>query len=273
MRLLLFIALIFVSVSAYNQTLELKKVSTAGFKEYYFIDESTNLKCGKYLKLDKQTKDTLVSGEYKSDQKTGIWKYYADENKLWMAYDFENKSLVLQPEKIGETESFSVFNGNTFSEQKVDNPPFYLGSKNEIESIFLTSIKLSSEITSNSKSGICIARFVVTKEGKIKDIVQELMLTNDLFQQIKNILESMESEWIPAKVNNEAVDAQYMLVLDIKPGGKPLFEDNSKCIVVHFNYSNPQATKRVVGYELRRVDGRDIMDSGMKVSKSKRMFH
>lgn len=273
MRSLFFFALIFVSVSAYNQTLEAKKISTPNSREFYSIDKSTNLKWGKYLKLDKQTKDTLVSGEYKNDQKTGIWKYYADESKLWMAYDFDNKLLVLRPEKIGETESFSVFNGNTFSEQKVDNPPFYLGSKNEIESIFLASIKLSSEITSNSKSGICIARFIVTKEGKIKDIVQELMLTGDLFLQIKNILESMQSEWIPAKVNNEAVDAQYMLVLDIKPGGKPLFEDNSKCIVVHFNYSNPLATKRVVGYELRRVDARDVIDSNIKVSKSKRIFH
>lgn len=273
MRSLIFFTLIFVSFSTYSQVLELKKVSTGNFREFYSIDKSTKKKCGKYLKLDKQTKDTLASGEYKNDQKAGIWKYYADENKLWMAYDFDNKSLVLRPEKTGQSESFSVFNGNAFSEQNVDNPPFYLGSKNEIEDIFLASIKLSSEITSNSKSGICIARFVVTKEGKIKDIVQELMLTNDLFQQIRNTLESLQSEWIPAKVNNEPVDAQYMLVLDIKPGGKPLFEDNPKCIVVHFNYSNPQATRRVVGYELRRVDVRDIMESGVKVSKSKRMFH
>lgn len=268
----MFFFFMFIPFWGSSQTLELKKISTSCFREIYSVDKSTKQKCGKYLKLDRQTKDTLVFGEYKNDQKTGIWKYYADENKLWMAYDFDNKSLVVRPEKTGETETFSVFNGNTFSEQKVDNPPLYLGSKNEIEKIFLASIKLSPEITANSKSGICIVRFVVTKEGKIRDIVQELALTNDLIPQIKNILESMQSDWIPSKINKEAVDAQHMLVLDIKPGGNPFFEDNPKCIVVHFNYLKPATTKRVVGYEIRQVDTQELMDSELKISRSKRIF-
>jgi hypothetical protein len=263
---------IFIPFWSNSQTLGSKKISTSCFREIYFVDKSTKQKCGKYLKLDRRTKDTLVSGEYKNDQKTSIWKYYADENKLWMAYNFDNKSLVLRPKKMVETETFSVFNGNTFSEQNVDNPPFYLGSKNEIEKIFLASIKLSSEITANSKSGICIARFIVTKDGKIRDIVQELVISNDLAPQIKNILESMQGDWIPAKVNKEAVDAQYMLVLDIKPGGNPSFEDNPKCIVVHLNYLKPPTTKRVVGYEIRQVDAQELMDSGLKISRSKRIF-
>ena len=50
-------------------------------------------------------------------------------------------------------------------------------------------------------------------------------------------MEDLKEPWIPAKINGQEVDSQYMLVLDIKPGGKPLFDDNPKCIVVHYNYN------------------------------------
>ena len=49
-------------------------------------------------------------------------------------------------------------------------------------------------------------------------------------------MEDLKEPWIPAKMNGQEVDSQYILVLDIKPEGKPLFEDNPKCIVVHYNY-------------------------------------
>lgn len=272
MRPLLIFILLFSSLVGYNQTVETKKVSSANFKEFYSIDKSTGLKVGPYLRLDKQKKDTLVCGIYQNGQKSGVWKYFGHENVLWVAYDFSKKSLVYVSEEINKVDSFMVQKGNSYINLEVDNPPIYLGSKSEIELTFLSRIKLSAEITANTKSGISIARFVVGKEGKVKEITSDLMLSGDLFPQIKEILETLEGEWIPAKVKGEATDAQYMLVLDIKPGGQPLFADNPKCIVVHFNYSNPLNTKRVVGYELRRVDARDMIDSNIKVSRSRRMF-
>lgn len=272
MRPLLIFILLLSSLDSYNQTVETKKVSSAYFKEFYSVDKSTGLSVGPYVRLDKQKKDTLVYGIYQDGQRCGVWKYFGDENALWVAYDFSKKSLVYVSEEINKVDSFMVKKGNSYVNLEVDNPPIYLSSKNEIEAIFLSRIKLAAEITANTKSGISIARFVVSKEGKIKEITSDLMLSGDLFPQIKEILETLEGEWIPAKANGEAIDAQYMLVLDIKPGGKPLFADNPKCIVVHFNYSNLLNTKRVVGYELRRVDAKDMIDSNIKVSRSRRMF-
>jgi hypothetical protein len=77
---------------------------------------------------------------------------------------------------------------------------------------------------------------VIDKTGHLKDIVPEVMMSDVIFPQIKLIMENLKEPWIPAKMNGQEVDSQYILVLDIKPEGKPLFEDNPKCIVVHYNY-------------------------------------
>lgn len=254
MRLLLFIALIFVSVSAYNQTLELKKVSTAGFKEYYFIDESTNLKCGKYLKLDKQTKDTLVSGEYKSDQKTGIWKYYADENNLWMAYDFDKKSIELMPEEISKVDSFWVQIGNSFTFKKVDVSPVYLGSKREIEKIIRANFILPTEVIMQQKWGISIATFIVDENGKMKDFHSDVVTSKEVLTQMEKAFKIIDGVWLPAIMDGKPVDSQIALIYDIRPVGTNfLFKDKPTAITFHYQYDKIKEPKRSVGFEIREV--------------------
>lgn len=208
MKILLFLTPLFLSFATIAQTLETKKINTSCFREIYSIDKSTKLKCGKYLKLTKQSKDTLISGNYQNGQKTGTWRYFKEDNKLWMSYDFDTKLFLSIPEEISKIDSFTVLKGQNFIHTKVDNPPIYLASKNEIEKILLNSIKLNPEIMVNSKSGISVARFVVGSDGKLKDIVQEYSGTT---------------------------------------------------------------TRRVIGYEIRRVDASDIEDS--RLYKSKSLFH
>jgi hypothetical protein len=239
---------------AYNQIIETKKVTSTNFREIYSVDKSTKLKNGSYIKFDKQTKDTLICGQYQNNQKTGVWKYFAEENKLWMVYDFDKESFELVPEEISKVESFIVQKGDAFEFSKVDNPPIYLASKSEIEKVLSSNIKLSSEITSSGKSGLSIAKFVVGKDGKIKDIAEEQMLSKDLFAQIKKALENLEEGWIPAKISGAPVDSQILLVLDIRPSGDPLFSDKPGCIVIHLSYYAHTVTKRVIRYEIRSVD-------------------
>jgi len=236
MRLLCFLILFLVCFTVYSQTTETKKVTSGIFKEIYSVEKKTKVKSGTYVKIDKLSKDTLIVGLYQNNQRSGVWKYFSEGNKLWMSYDFDKKAFALIPDEIKKITQFNVSNGSEYTEQKVDNPPIYLASKKEIEFQISSEIIPTADIVVDSKSGLCIARFVIDKTGHLKDIVPEVMISDAIFPQIKSIMEDLKEPWIPAKMNGQEVDSQYILVLDIKPDGKPLFEDNPKCIVVHYNY-------------------------------------
>jgi len=236
MRFIICLLFLGLSIKGYCQAIETKKVTSGIFKEIYSVEKKTKVKSGTYVKIDKLSKDTLIVGQYQNDQRSGVWKYFSEGNKLWMSYDFDKKAFALIPDEIKNITLFNVSNGSEYTEQKVDNPPIYLASKKEIELQISSGVIPVEDIVVNSKSGLCIARFVIDKTGQLKDIVPEVMLSYAIFPQMKSILEDLKEPWIPAKINGQEVDSQYMLVLDIKPEGKPLFEDNPKCIVVHYNY-------------------------------------
>lgn len=236
MRFIICLLLLAISTKGYNQAVETKKVTSGIFKEIYSVEKKTKVKNGIYVKIDKQSKDTLIVGQYKNDQRSGVWKYFSEGNKLWMSYDFDKKAFALIPDEIKNITQFNVSNGSGYTEQKVDNPPIYLASKKEIELRISSEIVPTADIVVDSRSGLCIARFVIDKTGRLKGIVSEVMMSDAIFPQIKAIMEDLKEPWIPAKINGQEVDSQYMLVLDIKPEGKPLFEDKPGCIVVHYNY-------------------------------------
>jgi len=85
------------------------------------------MKNGDYLKINVDTKDTLISGVYQDDLRKGIWKYYSIGNKPWIVYDYENKSFNLLPSEIVKMDSFLIRKDTSFVDEKVDAPPFYLG--------------------------------------------------------------------------------------------------------------------------------------------------
>jgi len=236
MRFIICLLILGLSTKGYSQAIETKKVTSGIFKEIYSVEKKTKIKSGTYVKIGKLSKDTLIVGQYQNNQRSGVWKYFSEGNKLWMSYDFDKKAFALIPDEIKNLTQFNVSNGSEYTEQKVDNPPIYLASKKEIEFRISSELVPSADIVVNSKSGLCVARFVIDKTGHLKDIVPEVMMSYAIFPQIKLIMEDLKEPWIPAKMNGQEVDSQYILVLDIKPEGKPLFEDNPKCIVVHYNY-------------------------------------
>lgn len=254
MRSLIFIILIFVSFSAYNQTFEVKKVSTANSREFYSIDKSTSSKCGKYFKLDRKTKDTLISGEYKNDQRIGVWKYFSSENKLWMAYNFDKKSFELIPEEISKIDSFWVQIGNTFAFRKVDIPPVYLGSKKEIEKIISANFILPTDVIMQQKWGASIATFIVDKNGKMKDFHGDVVTSKEVLSQMEKAFKLIDGDWLPAIMDGKPVDSQIALVYDIMPvEANFLFKDKPTAITFHYQYDKIKEPKRSVGFEIREI--------------------
>ena len=132
MRFLVLSNAVIFYLTGFSQELELKKVITPNFREIFTVDKTTQLESGNYLKIDKKSKDTLISGTYINGVKSGIWRYFSKDNHLWMSYNFDLKAFVLIPEEISKIDSFAIKNGDSFSYEKVDFPPVYLGFKNEV---------------------------------------------------------------------------------------------------------------------------------------------
>lgn len=270
MRFLVLSLTIFFFHTAHSQEFEVKKVSTANFKEFYTVNKISKLESGTYLKLDKQNKDTLISGIYLNGVKSGIWRYFSKRNNLWMSYNFDRKAFEKLPEAISRIDSFVVKKADSFTYEKVDLPPVYIGFKNEVERILIANFNIPKIIMEKHLSGISIATFVVDKNGKIKEFQGEQVLSSEVFPQMEKALKLVDGDWSPAIVNGEPVDSQIVMVYDITPqGAKYLFQDNPKAIVVHFQYSGVTQTKRTLGYVTRTVPMDDIDFSKMR-SMSKR---
>lgn len=255
MRFIVLSLILFTFLPAIAQEFKIKKVSTAYFLDTYTVDKITKLKSGNYLRLDKENKDTLISGTYRDGEKSGIWRYFSTEGRLWISYNFDSKAFEILPEEISKIDSFVVRKGDSFAFEKVDMPPVYLGSKKEIEKIITSNFKVPIEICENNKSGISIATFVVDKNGKMKEFHGEQMLSNEVLIQLQQAFTLVNGDWSSAKVNGESVDSQVLLVCDIAPyGAKTLFQDNPKAIVVHFQYYGVTTTKQSLGFEIRTVE-------------------
>jgi len=255
MRFLALSISIFFYLAGFSQELEIKKVTTTNFKEIFTVNKTSKLESGNYLKIDRQNKDTLISGTYTDGVKSGIWRYFSKGNELWMTYNFDRKKLEKLPEEISRIDSFVVKRDDSFTFEKVDLPPVYLGSKNEIAKILIASFKVPVEIVQNERSGISIATFCVDKFGKTKEFKGEQVLSNEVYSQMEKSFKLIDGDWYPAIVNGVPVDSQIVLVYDITPSGnKYLFQDNSKAIVVHFQYFGVTKTKRSIGYAVISVD-------------------
>lgn len=249
MRILVFLLTFLFALTAHSQELELKKTTSALFKEIYAVDKISKLKSGDYLKMDKKSKDTLISGTYSDGQKSGVWRYFSKDNMLWMSYDFGKNAFVVIPEDLSRIDSFAVRKDDSFSYTKVDMPPVYLGSKNEIEKILTANFNVPKEIIENEESEISMATFIVDKNGKINEFQSVKMLYSEVFTEMKNALKFVDGDWTPAIADGKPVDSQILLVCDItQQGAKSLFRDNPKAIIIHAKYSVVQNTKKSIGF-------------------------
>ena len=259
MRFLVLSNAVIFYLTGFSQELELKKVITPNFREIFTVDKTTQLESGNYLKIDKKSKDTLISGTYINGVKSGIWRYFSKDNHLWMSYNFDLKAFVLIPEEISKIDSFAIKNGDSFSYEKVDFPPVYLGFKNEVARIAVSNFDIPNVFMEKHLSGISIASFVVDSTGKMKNFNRELVLSDEIMTQMEHMFSLIDGEWVPAKLNGHPVDSQILLVYDIKPSGaKNLFQDNSNTIVAHFQYFGVQKAKHSLGYKTETILLQDI---------------
>jgi hypothetical protein len=217
MKFTLLTILISISLTSYSQERKTKKIRTDSYIEIFTVDKNTNEKDGEYIKINKSTKDTLIYGNYKNDNKVGIWKYYSKNNRLFIAFDYEKKVLNQLPHKVAVVDSFPIRKDTSFYLSKVDSPPIYLGYENELHDILKQNALVPAEVCEKGISGTSLASFIVNCRGKIADIEIENSLSPELDKNIINTINKINGDWIPSKANGEIVDSKIYVLYNISP--------------------------------------------------------
>lgn len=91
--------------------------------------------------------------------------------------------------------------------------PQYPGGENEMMKYF-TTIKYPKISVENSINSRVIARFIITKEGKIRNIEILKSLNKEFDTEFVKFIQAMP-DWIPAKQNGQNVSCYYTIPMTI----------------------------------------------------------
>ncbi|MCX6238602.1 MAG: energy transducer TonB [Bacteroidia bacterium] len=204
---------------SFAQELKTKKVATDIYLEIFTIDKKNKLKNGEYFKIDTKSRDTLISGTFRDDIKSGVWKYNIRGTKAWITYDYDKKLLIPTPDQIIKIDSFVIRKGDAFEFEKVDSPPLYIGYKNEVQNILVMNFRPPQQIFQEGLSVTSVASFVVDKNGKMKGFQIVKMSSSDVSAAAFAAFKKIDGDWSPAIFNGQPVDSQVFIIFDIMLNG------------------------------------------------------
>ncbi|NOU62220.1 energy transducer TonB [Marinifilum caeruleilacunae] len=227
--------LLLLSLSSFGQEQKLKRKKIKGIatNEIFTVDKKTKLRNGTYIKLKNQTGDTLVKGQFKNDEKVGLWEFKTYSNEPYMTYNYDNKEIV---NLISQVDSFPIRRDSIFVVEKVDRPAIYLDFDSGID-FCLMQTQLPVSMVRYGVYGSAMASFVIGKEGQIKDIEVLVSMDKAFDKFILEKIQSLKGNWIPARKNGQNVDSKMFVLYKTSDSQKPIDDlDKAYCRVVRFFY-------------------------------------
>lgn len=246
MKFIIVIILAALCQPLFSQELRSKKVSSRFYTEIFQVDKKSKQRNGEYLKKKIDTKDTLVTGNYKEDVKKGIWTYFGKQKKDWLSYDYDKKALVQIPESISKVDLFLIGTDGNFALEKVDSPPVYLGYEKEIRHILAQNFRMPGELMVSGFAGTLVSSFIVDRNGKMTGFKVEKNSEKELNTSMLDAFNWIKGEWLPARANGQAVDSKILVIYEITAPGIPdTYESTQNIYVVHISYFGVKRTQVV----------------------------
>jgi len=211
------ISLFLLPVFAQKSDKKIKEVKDDFFVSSYTINKKSKIKDGDYFKIKRSPYDTLVTGHYSNDQKSGLWKFRSKGSKDYISYNYDTHTIEYLSPEISKIDSFYTISESNglYLLNKVDSPPVYLGFKGEIKDVLNRNIAVPVEDCERGIKGVCTASFIIDRTGKIRDIEIYRPLSNSFDRMLKKALEKIDGDWIPARVNNSPTDAKMFVLIHV----------------------------------------------------------
>lgn len=204
--------------NAQNKDFKTKVTKDRDIATTVTINKQTKQKEGLYLKVDMNTGDTLVTGQYSNDKKTGKWRF-AYKKDIYFEYDFKENRISRTSASIQAVDTFIIKEGTEeYTLSKVDTPPLFLGYKNEFGALLTKSIRLPLSVMEKHVTGTAVVSFAIDEHGLMKDVQSEAVLDKELDREIVRRITEVGGEWLPAVKDGQPVKAKFMVVISLSDG-------------------------------------------------------
>lgn len=214
MKTKIVLLLLFICNLSYPQELKTKIKKDGVFKEIYTTNNKDKKRQGIYVKMYRNSSDTLIKGLYDQDKMIGLWSYYKKNNEKYFQYNYDYNKIEYLDDTIAKIDTFFIKEGNNFVLSKISFPPIYIGFEGELRKIIENNLEPTPQLLVDKKSGLTIASFVIDKNGIIKDITIEKSIDDAFNNKLVNSINLIKGKWIPAKKENIPIDSKIYVVIE-----------------------------------------------------------
>jgi len=208
--------LLTISVHLFGQDTNKKNVSSdfPPYKEtFYVLKSDQETKHGEYKKT---YGGLLVTGQFESNKKTGVWEYFDRSGQLEQKIDFSaNKVILTRPMTL--IENYFVKDGDSYKEVTPDETPVFQGGESGV-TFYFRNLRYPADARRMGIEGKVLILATVTQDGRLTD--EEILEgpRNGLREEALRVIKMIPDEWIPGKVNGKTVDILVVIPVIFKLG-------------------------------------------------------
>jgi len=193
----------------------------------------TTLSFGQKKEVDNgYEKGHLVDG-----YKEGIWEYY-DNNVLKLKIDYTTGKLVYLAK---DTLNYAIKTENGWKMSKLDIPPRYVGSMEEILKILAMNIRYPAKAKNQSTIGTVLLGFEINLQGHVENVKILRDIGNGCGDEVLRGFQFIPNIWLVAQKNGVSYKSRYILPVKFQIGKRTskgvIWKDEPKSELKELNES------------------------------------
>lgn len=194
----------------------MKKESTA----LILLLSLTALTFGQTKEVDNGYEKGLLVDGYKE----GTWQYF-ESNVLKIEVNYTTGKLVYLAK---DTSSYAIKTETGWEMSKLDIPPRYVGSREEILKILAMNIQYPAEARILSTIGTVILGFEINLQGHVENVKILREIGNSCGDEVLRVFQLIPDVWLVAQKNGESFKSRYILPVKFQIGKRTTKGDKWK---------------------------------------------
>ncbi len=176
---------------------------------YYINDQKDSL----WTEFNFEGKIKLSEGNYHKNKKVNVWEFYNLKGELEQKYDFTKNEIVFFKK---EEKEYKVIIGTDTIKTKLERQPLYIGGDRNLNETISDNINYPPYAIANAVQGKVFISFTISKEGKSFHHKLTKGIGYDCNQEALRVAKLIPNNWIPARLNGEDVNVEYILPVSFK---------------------------------------------------------
>lgn len=170
------------------------------------------LRSGKWTTFSPNGRLAKATGNYKDNERVGVWDFFDYKGTLEQRYDFTSKKLLhLEADAEAKAHKFLVVNGTDTVLTELDQVPAYIGGSGSLFEPIMKNITYPIEAKDAGITGIVTISFLIDKEGKTRDHKVKQGIGYGCDEASLAAIKSIPDAWIPGVLNGKAVNVVYVI--------------------------------------------------------------